>query len=710
MRHLRWPTASLRAYLVLVIVVATVPLALFSFHLVSQQAERARQQTATAVVRSGDAFALLVEQELNSSIDLLTGLSYNDALLRGDPASFHRQLQRGMPVRASWRGVYLAEPSGRIVFTSDQPFGTDHGRLRDGLALERIRTTLRPTVTDLVRVAASGELVTGVQIPVILAGRLEYVLGARIAASHWQALAERTSVSPGGTLVLTDRGGRVVAHRLEPGRIGRVLPAEDAAAASPGSDFGVLAGMFSLPSFSHRRDIDAGGTGWTARADVPAATLADSQAIALLSVAAAGALSLLLGLVLAMATGRRVTQPLRQLARGETVSRPVVVREIAALESALRAAGEQSERAREALERAHRAAEQANRGKDEFLAMLGHELRNPLGAIGAAVEVLNRTGGQGDIATSARRVIERQTRHMAQLINDLQDVARASAGKLSLEARRIELSQLVWRAIEALRLAGRFRHHMLTVDVRPAWLDADATRLEQVVSNLLTNAAKYTPADGSITLSLRAHEGSVHLVVTDNGLGISPAMLPHVFDLFVQGERAVDRRQAGMGLGLALVRRLVELHGGTVEATSEGPQCGSEFTVRLPGEATEAQTPGPWHDRHAVIVAPAEQALLDTAGPLCAAGCRVTLAAESPAAIAVIRERLPDIVFVDLALPGASELAVEIRAASVSCAIVGLVAGSGDAPPEFDAIARRPLDPDALLLHAGGRPMRAFAA
>ena len=195
-----------------------------------------------------------------------------------------------MPVRASWRGVYLAEPSGRIVFTSDKPFGTDHGRLRDGLALERIRSTLRPTVTDLVRVAASGELVTGVQIPVILGGRLEYVLGARIAASHWQALAERTSAPPAVRCCSRTAAGGWSLTAWSPAASG-TSPAEDAGAASPERERGALAGMLALPSFSHRRAIDAGGTGWAARADVPAATLAGSQATALLSVAAAGALS-----------------------------------------------------------------------------------------------------------------------------------------------------------------------------------------------------------------------------------------------------------------------------------------------------------------------------------------------------------------------------------------------------------------------------------
>jgi CheY-like chemotaxis protein len=194
-------------------------------------------------------------------------------------------------------------------------------------------------------------------------------------------------------------------------------------------------------------------------------------------------------------------------------------------------------------------------------------------------------------------------------------------------------------------------------------------------------------------------------------------MLPYVFDLFVQGERIADRRQAGMGLGLALVRRLVELHGGTVHAASAGPNRGSTFTVRLRAAAVDspaaadAPVAGPWQDRHAVIIAPAEQTPLDTAGLLGAAGCRVTLVADVQAGMHFILAHRPDIVLVDLAHSAAVLSAGELRAAGAACAIVGLATdGAGAVPQGFDAVLQRPAPLQALLQYATRHPLRAFAA
>jgi signal transduction histidine kinase/CheY-like chemotaxis protein len=699
---------SLRAYLVLVIVVATIPLALFALHLVERQAAQARGETVQSVERAGAAFALLVEREVVSSIDLLTGLAHNDALQRGDAAAFHRQLQRGMPARPGWRGVYLAEPGGHIVLSSDQPYGTEQGRLRDGRALEHVRTTLQPAVTDLVRVAATGELVTGVQVPVRVNGRLAYVLGALIGVAHWQQLAERASVPEGGFLALSDREFRVVAHRTEPGRIGHVHETLGIGAVRQAAADREALGLLRAPSLERRQAVR--DTGWSVAAGLPAGPMLGTQAGALISLAIAGAVSLVLGLALAIMVARQVSVPLRRLASGDAGDggdEPIVVREIATLARALRDASEQREKALGALESAHRAAEAANRGKDEFLAMLGHELRNPLGAIAAAVEVLNRTQGQGSVAASARQVIERQTRHMAQLMNDLQDVSRASAGKLTLDTRRIELAALVWRAVEALRLAGRFRQHVLSLDLRPTWVEADPIRIEQVIANLLTNAAKYTPSEGVIEVTLCRIGNDARLVVRDNGMGIAHHMLPQVFDLFVQGERAADRRQSGMGLGLALVRRLVELQGGTVEAASEGPNLGSTFTVLLPALAGDELENTPWSGRHAVIAAAADATPLDTAMALGGAGCRVTLAVESNAAAQLIAQSRPGIVLVDVALPGCAALPQRARDSSSGTLVVGIAADAGAlAGHMFDAVLQRPIDLQQLQRVAASRPPR----
>jgi anti-sigma regulatory factor (Ser/Thr protein kinase) len=292
---------------------------------------------------------------------------------------------------------------------------------------------------------------------------------------------------------------------------------------------------------------------------------------------------------------------------------------------------------------------------------------------------------------------------MAQLMNDLQDVARASTGKISLEPRRLDLAQLVWRPLDALRLAGRFRQHALTIVLAPAWTDADPTRMEQVVVNLLTNAVKYTPAEGTIELSVQRDGEDAVLQVRDSGLGIAPHVLPHVFDLFVQADRTAGRRHAGMGIGLTLVRRLTELHGGSVRAHSAGPDRGSTFVVRLPAVAEESMPPRPWRGRHAVIVA-AEQLPLETAMRLVEAGCRVTLLAEAVAErIAALR---PHVVLVDPARPGAAELAQALVASGSQPLCVALV-DSGVLPRGFDIAMAPPVDPARLdeCMRAASRPV-----
>jgi signal transduction histidine kinase len=260
----------------------------------------------------------------------------------------------------------------------------------------------------------------------------------------------------------------------------------------------------------------------------------------------------------------------------------------------------QAQRERAALTELERAArlqaEAANQAKDEFLAMLGHELRNPLSAIASAVEVLNRVEAGSEVAAGARSIAARQTRHLAHMMDDLLDVGRVISGKVLLTRRALDLSLLVQRVVSTLEVTGDAQRHVLEVDLDSVWVDGDATRIEQVFSNLVTNALKYTPAGGHVKIVVRkADESSALLQVSDNGPGIPPTLLPRVFDLFVQGERSLDRRTGGLGIGLTLARRLVELHGGTIEADSS-PR-GSTFTVRLPAIEPPAAS-GPQQRRH----------------------------------------------------------------------------------------------------------------
>ncbi|HKQ66992.1 MAG TPA: MASE1 domain-containing protein [Methylomirabilota bacterium] len=234
-------------------------------------------------------------------------------------------------------------------------------------------------------------------------------------------------------------------------------------------------------------------------------------------------------------------------------------------------------------------AEAANRAKDEFLAMLGHELRNPLAAIISAVSVLDRIGSHDDIATRAREAIRHQITHLGRLVDDLLDIVHVASGQIVLSCEPLNLATSVQRSVSELASTGRLERHVVDVRAEPVWTNADPVRLGQIVSNLLTNAIKYTSPGGTIRIRVSGEETLAIIGVSDTGIGIPSKLLPHMFDVAPQGERRFDHAQGGLGVGLTLVRRLVELHGGRVQAFSDGPGRGSEFVVRLPRIAPAKQ-------------------------------------------------------------------------------------------------------------------------
>ncbi len=311
-----------------------------------------------------------------------------------------------------------------------------------------------------------------------------------------------------------------------------------------------------------------------------------------------------------------------------------------------------------------RRLEAADRRKDEFLAMLAHELRNPLGAIANAGHVLDRRA-EGDPRTRELvAVVGRQIRHLARLVDDLLDVSRFSHGHIELRKTAFELRRAVEGAVETARPLVEQRRHTLALSLadEPLWLEADVTRIEQVLSNLLHNAAKFTPPGGRIELTTRRDGGEVVIAVRDNGAGISPDLLPRIFDLFVQEERSLDRSYGGLGIGLTLVRSLVERHGGAVAAASAGPGRGSELTVRLPLHVPPAETAEPAREEAAAAgVAAAAHVLLvednldaaEALGELLRMwGHTVHLAHDGASALEAARRRRPDVVLLDIGLPG----------------------------------------------------------
>lgn len=333
-----------------------------------------------------------------------------------------------------------------------------------------------------------------------------------------------------------------------------------------------------------------------------------------------------------------------------------------------------TERKRSEEERAARlAAEQANRTKDQFLAMLGHEMRNPLAPIVTALQLIKLRGD----ARSAKeyQVIERQVTHMIRLVDDLLDVSRIARGKIELKRKHLDVRDAVAKAIEIAGplLEQRGHHFVVKAPQRPLIVDGDEARLTQVFTNLLTNAAKYTEPDGHVFVSVRQTGDQVVIEVRDDGIGISKDLLPRLFDLYVQGAESTERAAGGLGLGLTLVRSLVKLHGGVVDARSDGPGLGSSFTVRLPvvHQAMTAEPAEPLsmvfppadHKRRILIVDDNEDARLLLSDMLAAIGHEVRSAGDGPEALEVIKGFTPEVAILDIGLPSMDgyELATRIR-------------------------------------------------
>ena len=268
---------------------------------------------------------------------------------------------------------------------------------------------------------------------------------------------------------------------------------------------------------------------------------------------------------------------------GESVHNRHPPSHVRGIDSAVR--GNTSYTRRQALLRVRELAS-ANRRKDEFLAMLGHELRNPLASIHNGIHLLGHQTEDTPAPQKIRAMIERQVRRMTQLLDDLLDVSRITNGRLHLQLERIDLRDVVSNAIETLESDIKRRNHRLTTALpdAPVWLQADPGRLEQVFVNLLANASKYTDTGGELAVWMHVRDGQAIVRVRDSGIGIAPGALPHLFDLFRQADAAAPRSQSGLGIGLALVRNLVDAHGGSVTGASAGLGQGSEFTVRLPRE------------------------------------------------------------------------------------------------------------------------------
>ena len=358
-------------------------------------------------------------------------------------------------------------------------------------------------------------------------------------------------------------------------------------------------------------------------------------------------------------------------------------------------------------------AQQQSHAKDEFMAMLAHELRNPLSAISAALEVLQAGGNSKEGAPErARAIIARQTRNLSRLVDDLLEVARVITGKVTLAGAPLELADAVHRCIEQLEPRTEDRRIELEIDGGPHWIHGDPVRIEQIVTNILSNAIKYSRTGGVIRVRITAENGETVVSVADDGLGIAPDLLPQIFEAFVQGERTLDRSQGGLGVGLTLVRRLVEMHSGSVSAFSDGPGHGSRFTIRFPSIAPpRAETLSPAEQpkpvpRRVLLIEDNRDARETFRMMLELAGHQVLEAEEGRRGLELLKTELPDIAVIDVGLPGLDgyEIASSFRKEPTSNQVM-LVALTGYGTPEarersraagFDHHLIKPIDPGVL--------------
>jgi signal transduction histidine kinase len=423
---------------------------------------------------------------------------------------------------------------------------------------------------------------------------------------------------------------------------------------------------------------------------------------------------------------RHLAEANRRLAQAHTALEAQKTLELETLNASLQRANADLERANRALQsevaeraRAEQALKEADRNKDEFLAMLAHELRNPLAPIRNAVHLMKMKTLDDPQVGLSRDIIERQLSHLTRLVDDLLDVSRITRGKINLTRQRLEVGDLIDRAVETVEPAIQARRHRLSIEIgdRGHAVYGDPLRLTQAIANILGNAAKYTECGGQIYVRCRRRNRDIEICVRDTGIGIAPEVLPRIFDLFTQLDHRMERSQSGLGIGLALVRRLVEMHGGTVTAHSEGSGSGSEFVVRLPlsiertedagGELAVPNPQATVSDGRRILIADDNaDALESLAALLSLNGHQVFRAPDGEAALRAVEHLKPEIALLDIGMPRVDgyEVARRIRTLDGGQDIM-LVALTGWGQESdrrraqeagFDAHLTKPVDLDRL--------------
>jgi len=685
---------KLRSYLMLFALATLLPIAVFAVVVGALLIESQRDTFRSAAEERTLAVLNTVEIDLKSSISTVEALAVSPALDAPELSGFRSIAASVLSTQPDWRTINLALPTGQQVMNLTRAAGDPLPFIpSEDSSVARVVQTRKPAVGDMVLGPTTKRWDFAVRVPIIRDGVIKYILSAVVDPSAVQQLLAAQQLPADWIGLVLDRNDRIVARSGAAEHvIGELAsPALRGILASARSGWFSAATITSAPVYTPYRRSDT--TGWTFAIGIPAHAVeqGETRAQGVLIIGLLTALAL--ALTLAVVVGERISTPISSLAgaakaigQGQSPTLPsdIRVNEVHTLALALHEA-ERAIRERQGLmEREKEALQTADRSKDEFLAMLSHELRTPLAALTTAAHVLRVAGNDVEKAAQARGVVERQTRHMARLVEDLLDVSRVSIGKAKLQRETFDFGEVVENLIGSWHASKRFERHHISHAIAPVWIHADRTRVEQIVSNLLDNALKFTPAGRRIDVTLRHTAGEAVLQVTDEGEGLAAPAMERIFDLFAQGEQGLDQHKRGMGIGLALVKRLSEMHGGAVSASSKGPGEGATFTVRLPAivhpprqvERPASAQPAP--ARRILIIEDNDDTREMLRAALTLDGHEVVEGHDGAAGLAAAATAEPDIVLIDIGLPDIDgyEVARRLRARP-SNGRVPLVALSG---------------------------------
>jgi signal transduction histidine kinase len=580
----------LRAYLTAIALAALVPMALFAAWVNLRAVEQERETFRKSAEARALTFLTAVDSEIDGSLTTISALAAVPDVAEGNLAYFRRLGQRILESQPNWLRITLTSVDGTPLAGVSRRAG-DSPRSPDRSALETMLRSKAPSVGSLVFDDGLQAWGFDVLAPIYQGDELRFVLCARVSADSMQRIIAAQRLLPDWGAVILDPSDRFVARNWDSAKYAGKPASESLRGALKSAPSGWFRGRTVEGAEVYSPYWRSRTTGWAVSMGYPVAAL-DAGAFRAAWILAGGFVAALAAAILLAAyVSRRISRPIDALvAASDAMGRglPVDVKhggrivEVRKLTDALRTASQAISERRDLVEHEKQALREADREKDRFLATLSHELRNPLAALSAAAQVLQGSAAGDDAARRATIIVVRQTHHMARLVEDLLDLGRIISGKVALDRHPLDLAALVGEIVAMARGTGPKANIQVIAEPGAVWVNADRVRIEEIVSNLLGNALKFTATDRSITVAVRREGDAAVLEIADEGKGMPAELIGRVFEMFEQGPDEVSQGKGGMGIGLAIVRRLTELHGGSVSAASEGPGRGSRFCVRLP--------------------------------------------------------------------------------------------------------------------------------